>query len=216
MSNLISPSHHIITCPSSMQLHPSTASSLHAFIPTNRVQPISIHISAVSQAAQNKQCCTVFHLLWMPSTWGGILRPVGCRRVQWPCGGGVIWSCLSLLCPTYTNDKRNSEESNKRNVQWMDIREGTLSLEDPVHWLQGYVSAVSYSKPPPSPLEAKKFSIFTHLKPIHTHSKSFIIFLQVQRLSAPQQDGASKPVLCKPQIFTWGAVQLRKKIHFHM
>ena len=38
----------------------------------------------------------------------------------------------------------------------------------------------------------------------------------VQRLSAPQQDRASKPVSGKAQIFTQGAAQPRKKIHFRM
>jgi hypothetical protein len=43
--------------------------------------------------------------------------------------GFSILLYLFLLCPTYTNDKRNSEESKNR----CDIRKGTLSLVDPVN-----------------------------------------------------------------------------------
>ena len=142
-----------------------------------------------------------------------------------------------------------------------DIREGTLSLADPVNWSQGHASSEEskrnhsksnrlapqghkpcklssiYSKfvvdkwlsllfqlicsllqQTPSSISSTStvFFIFTHLEPIHTHSNSFRIFRQVQWLSAPQQDGASKPISGKPQIFTWGAAQPRKKIHFCM
>jgi len=49
---------------------------------------------------------------------------------------------------------------------------------------------------------------------MHTHSESFRIFLQFQRLPAPQQGGASKPDLGEPRKFRQGAAQPEKKITF--
>ena len=121
MSNLVSPSHHITTCSSSMQLHPSTASSIHAFIPTTKPSMAHFNPYQCGIPSSTKQMAPYrFSFLMHTLDMVGILRPVGCRRVQCPCGGGAILSCLSLLCPTYMNDKRNSEESNKVKC-WMDV-----------------------------------------------------------------------------------------------
>ena len=68
------------------------------------------HIGVVHQAAQNKQCSAISHLLWMPSTSPvekgfhvGILRPVGCSRVQCPCGG-EIYIILSISTLSYIHE----------------------------------------------------------------------------------------------------------------
>ena len=92
-------------------------------MPFHQTKHSPSHIGVVRQAAQNKRRSTVSRLLWMPSTSPvekgfhvGILRPVGCSRVQ----GDFILFCVSLLCPTYANNKRKWEES-KELGSWIDV-----------------------------------------------------------------------------------------------
>ena len=103
---------------------------LHPFQPIKRGP--SSHISVACQAAQNKRC-------------GGFIpcnqrvRPISSRLAnmdalnmrgsqgQWGVGeynalveGEFILPCLSLHCPTYTNNERNSKEPNKVKC-WIDV-----------------------------------------------------------------------------------------------
>ena len=129
ISDLISPSRCITTCPSSMWLHPfqpiehspSSHISVAAGVSsgTNQMtqqlhplQPISAAhlIPACQLVAQNRPCSTiVMDSLNMQGSQG-----------QWGVGGynalvegEFILPSLSLHCPTYMNNERNLKEPNK-------------------------------------------------------------------------------------------------------
>ena len=94
--------------------------------PLHQIKCGPSHMSVVHQAAQNKWHSTISCLLLMPST-SLVEQWFQVHEGKWNVGmydeGNYVLLNLFLLCSTYTNDKRNWEESNcdKPSISWLQL-----------------------------------------------------------------------------------------------